>query len=252
MAVQHIMSSKTFDYGTVCSSEQAIVTEDAIVEEVKRVIRAQGGYFLEGEKAEKIKSIMVRQGGGMNPAIVGKPAKELARIAGIEIPAETRLLVFEEQGVGPGYPFSYEKLTALIGFYSVPDWQAAADLCTRLLKNGGLGHSLAVHSNDKEVIRHFGLHQPVSRVLVNSPSTQGAVGLSTNLDPSFTLGCGAVGGSSTSDNVGAQHLFNVRYLAHGLENFTVKNDDKGSIDIDAITDLVIAQLKNMNLVSTTV
>ncbi len=247
-AVRLIMSSKTFDYGTVCSSEQAIVTEEAIASQVKKALIAQGGVFLEGAAAEKVKAIMQRPGGGMNPAIVGKPASELARMADIEIPADARLLLYEEQGVGRGYPFSYEKLTALMGFYVVRDWQAADELCIKLLHNGGLGHSMAIHSKDEAIIRHFSLTQPVSRVLVNTPSTQGAVGISTNLDPSFTLGCGTVGGSSTTDNVGTQHLFNFRYVAYGLEETTRQSSDNRAVDIETITNLVLAQLEKMNYV----
>lgn len=246
-AVRRIMTSKTFDHGTVCSSEQAIVTEGCIADQVRKALIAEGGYFLEGEAAERIKKIMQRAGGGMNPVIVGKPAAELARMAGIEIPKDTRLLIYAEQGVGPGYPFSYEKLTALIGFYTVPDWQAAAALCTRLLHNGGLGHSLAIHSQNEEVIRHFGLTQPVSRVLVNTPSTHGAVGISTNLDPSMTLGCGPVGGSSTTDNVGTQHLFNLRTIAYGLDQATTSAREE-AVDVETITRLVLAQLKKTNQV----
>ncbi len=245
-AVRHIMKGKTFDHGTVCSSEQAIVTEDSVAAEVKKALLAEGGFFLQGAVADKVKAIMQSPKGGMNAAIVGKPATELARMAGIEVPPGTRLLLYEEQGVGPGYPFSYEKLTALMGFYTVRDCQMAADLCTQLLKNGGLGHSMAIHSKNEEIIRHFGLTQPVSRLLVNTPSTHGAVGLSTNLDPSLTLGCGSVGGSSTSDNVGTQHLFNIRSVAYGLEEPAQERADSSAVDIEAITTLVLAQLKKLN------
>lgn len=245
-AVNLIMSSKTFDHGTVCSSEQAIITEAAIAEEIKRALVQQGGYFLENQAADRIKKLMQRPGGGMNPAIVGKTATVLAQMAGIEVPSGTRLLIYEEQGVGPGYPFSYEKLTALMGFYTVPSWQEASELSIRLLKNGGLGHSMAIHSKNEEVLRHFSLTQPVSRVLVNTPSTQGAVGLSTGLDPSMTLGCGHIGGSSTSDNVGVQHLFTLRYVAYGLEE--PASDSQQDVDIETITKLVLTQLKKMNYV----
>ncbi len=247
-AVERVMTGKTFDYGTVCSSEQAIVTEESIAERVKQAFVAQGGYFLEGEAAEKVKVIMKSPKGGMNAAIVGKPATVLAEMAGIEIPAGTRLLLYEEQGVGRGYPFSYEKLTALMGFYTVKDWHAAADLCLRLLKNGGLGHSLSLHSNNEEIIRYFGLNMPVSRLLVNTPSSLGAVGSSTNLDPSLTLGCGPVGGSSTTDNVGVKHMFNIRSIAYGLDH-GVPQQTQSNIDIDRISALVVEQLKKMNYVS---
>ncbi len=235
VAIRKILESKTFDNGTVCSSEQAIITEEIIARRVKEELRAQGGYFLEGESAEKIKAIMERPTGGMNPAIVGKTAQDLACMAGIEIPAGARLLIYEEQGVGPQYPFSSEKLTALIGFYTV-------------LENGGTGHSLAIHSKNEEVIRHLALSQPVSRVLVNTPSTHGAVGISTSLNPSFTLGCGTVGGSSTSDNVGPLHLFNIRSIAYGLEDEVGQRTKIGSMDIELVTSLIVEKLKTMNCV----
>lgn len=247
-AVSRIMTGKTFDYGTVCSSEQALVTEESIASEVKKTLIAEGCYFLEGTDADNVKGLMTGPRGSMNPAIIGQPASALAQMAGIEIPAGTRLLVYEEQGVGPGYPFSYEKLTCLLGFYTVPDWQSADELCTRLLKNGGLGHSMAIHSNNEKIIRYFALSQSVSRLLVNTPSSLGAVGVSTNLDPSLTLGCGPVGGSSTSDNVGVQHLFNVRYVARGLDNPVSQRMDKNTVDIEAITNMVFEQLKKMNAV----
>jgi len=247
-AVQRIMTGKTFDFGTVCSSEQALVVEEPVVEEVKKALLAEGCYFLEGAAAEKIKGLMQGPRGSMNPAIVGRSASALAELAGIEIPTGTRLLVYEEQGVGPGYPFSYEKLTCLLGFYTVSDWQAADVLCRQLLQNGGLGHSMAIHSNNQEIIRHFALTQPVSRVLVNSPSSLGAVGVTTNLDPSLTLGCGPVGGSSTTDNVGVKHLFNIRYVAYGLEEAVPQKVESSGVDIEAISQLVVEQLKKMNYV----
>ena len=247
-AVRRIMAGKTFDYGTVCSSEQAIVTEESIAAEVKKNLLAEGCYFLEGTAAEKIKGLMTGPRGSMNPAIVGQPATTLAQMAGIEIPTGTRLLIYEEQGVGSGYPFSYEKLTSLLGFYTVQDWQAADKLCTQLLQNGGLGHSMAIHSNNEEIIRHFSLSQPVSRLLVNTPSSLGAVGVTTNLDPSLTLGCGPVGGSSTTDNVGVKHLFNIRYIAYGLDAAPAQRADGNSVDIEAISRLVFEQLKKMNYV----
>jgi len=217
-AVAKIMSSKTFDNGTICASEQSIVTESCIADKVRATLEAQGGYFLTGEKLEKVKRLMERGNGSMNPAIVGRDALTIAHLCGIEVPTGTRLLISDEQGVGPKYPFSKEKLTALLGFYVVEDWREACELCTALLHNGGVGHSLSIHSQNEEVIREFGLKKPVSRMLVNTPSTQGAVGISTSLFPSFTLGCGAVGGSATSDNVTPLNLMNVRRVAYDLNS----------------------------------
>ena len=209
----------------------------------------------------------------MNPAIVGRDAQTIARIAGIDVPQGTRLLVSDEKGVGHKYPFSKEKLTALLGFYVVEDWHEACELCTALLHNCGAGHTLAIHSNNEEIIREFGLKKPVSRIMVNTPATQGAVGLSTGLFPSFTLGCGAVGGSATSDNVTPMNLINIRRVAydlnsqcccsgngHGADSHAAPAASccsgsghgtsapaagAGNIDINAVTELIVAELKKV-------
>ena len=217
-AVSKIMSSKTFDNGTICASEQSIVTESCIADKVRATLEAQGGYFLTGEKLEKVKRVMERGNGSMNPAIVGRDALSIAHVAGIDVPAGTRLLISDEKGVGTKDTFSKEKFAALLGIYVREDWHEACELCTALLHNGGVVHSLAIHSRNEEVIREFGLKKPVSRMLVNTPSTQGAVGISTGLFPSFTLGCGAVGGSATSDNVTPLNLMNVRRVAYDLNS----------------------------------
>lgn len=248
-AITKIFSSKTFDNGTVCASEQSIVTEAVIADKVKATLIAQGGYFLKGEELEKVKRVMERANGTMNPDIVGRDAAHIAKLAGIDIPSTVRLLISDEKGVGPKYPFSKEKLTALLGFYVVEDWKEACEVCHALLQNGGVGHSLSIHSQNEEVIREFGLQKPVSRMLVNTPSTQGAVGITTSLFPSFTLGCGAVGGSSTSDNVTPLNLMNVRRIAYDLGNMTCQSapahSESESLDVSAITAMIVEQLKQM-------
>ncbi|MFT5730250.1 MAG: acetaldehyde dehydrogenase (acetylating) [Desulforhopalus sp.] len=248
-AVAKIFLSKTFDNGTVCASEQSIIADACIADNVKASIISNGGYFLQGEDLERVKRIMERANGSMNPDIVGRDAAHIARLAGITIPAGTRLLVSDEKGVGPKFPFSKEKLTALIAFYVVEDWRESCDICHALLENGGVGHSLAIHSNNEEVIREFGMKKPVSRMLVNTPSTHGAVGISTSLFPAFTLGCGTLGGSSTSDNVTPLNLMNIRRIAYDKGNVSVQpapvQTEATTIDVDAITNMIIQQLKNM-------
>ena len=248
VAVQKVFASKTFDYGTICASEQAIVTEACIADKVKASVIAQGGVFLEGEKLAKVKRIMERPNGAMNPAIVGRSAMAIAKIAGINVPAGTTMLLCEEEGVGRKFPFSKEKLTSLLGFYTVNDWEEACELCFKLLKNGGLGHSMGIHSKNETIIREFALKKPVSRFLVNTPTTQGAVGITTNMAPSFTLGCGTVGGSATSENVGPHHLFNVRRMAYGLDDAasTSCSAPKGDVDVQAVTNMIMEQLKKMS------
>ncbi len=255
-AVTKIMASKTFDNGTICASEQAIITDNVIDAQVRATLKAQGGYFLQGECLEKVKKVMERPNGAMNPAIVGRDAQYIANLAGITVPAGTRLLIGEEKGVGRAYPFSKEKLTALMGYYTVEDWNEACELSIKLLHNGGVGHSLAIHSKDESVICAFGLKKPVSRMLVNTPSTHGAVGLSTNLFPSFTLGCGAVGGSSTSDNVTPEHLFDTRRIAYDTGELSYAGNTPTpsadvtpkteSINVEAITQMIVNELKKMS------
>ncbi len=244
-AVTKIIASKTFDNGTVCASEQALITEKVSAAKVKACLIAQGGYFLEGEELQKIKGVMERGDGSMNPAIVGRDAQTIARMAKIDIPANTRIMLSEETEVGPKVPFSKEKLTALMAFYVVEDWQEACELSFKLLKNGGLGHSLAIHSGNNRVIREFAMKKPVSRLLVNTPATHGAVGLSTNLSPSLTLGCGAVGGSATSDNVDTLHLFNIRRVAYGVNSIGIDAPpvQEDEIDVRLLTEMIMERLK---------
>lgn len=244
-AVEKIFRSKGFDNGTVCASEQAIVTEKCIEQRVREEVIKRGGFFLRGEALEKVKAIMERPNGGMNPKIVGKSAHDIAAMAGIEIPAQATILLSDEPGVGEKYPFSKEKLTQLLGFYVVNDWHEACELCIELLENGGLGHTLSIHSKDEKIIREFAFKKPVSRFLVNTPSTHGAVGLSTGLAPSFTLGCGTVGGSATSDNVSPLHLINSRWMAYGLEERKTEENSIGEQDIEMICKIVMEQLSKL-------
>ncbi|MDR0382177.1 MAG: acetaldehyde dehydrogenase (acetylating) [Oscillospiraceae bacterium] len=216
LAVKRIVDSKTFDNGTICASEQSIVTEDCIKEEVAAELLRQGAYFLSAEEKEKVSAVLMRPGGTMNPRIVGKSAQHVADLAGVRVPADTRVLVGFETEVGGKTPFSKEKLCPVLAFYVEPDWEAACETCVRILRHEGAGHTLIIHSNDESVIRAFALKKPVSRILVNTSGAPGGIGATTNLFPALTLGCGAVGGSSTSDNIGPLHLINIRRLAYGV------------------------------------
>lgn len=214
-SVEDIMLSKTFDYGTICASEQSIVVEECnrtqVVEEFKR----QGGYFMTKEETDKVCQLLFKNGHAMNAKFVGRSPQVIADAAGITIPAGTRVLIGEQDGVGNGYPLSYEKLTSVLGFYTVRDWQDACDLCIRLLKNCGLGHTMSIHTEDPEIVRRF-YEKPVFRIIVNTPATQGGTGISTGLAPAFTLGCGTWSGSATADNVTPLHLMNIKRVAYGI------------------------------------
>lgn len=219
-AVKMILASKTFDNGTICASEQAIVTEECIKAQVMAEFKRQGGYFLAPEEAAAMARVLITPYGAVNASLVGRSPKVIADEAGISIPPGTRVLIAELTGVGPEHPLSREKLSPVLGFYTEKDWHAACLRCIELLNFGGVGHSLVIHSQNPEVIMEFALKKPVFRILVNTPSSQGAIGFSTGLEPSLTLGCGTWGGSSTSDNVTPLHLINRKRLAYGIRDVT--------------------------------
>lgn len=226
-AVKNIIASKTFDNGTICASEQSIVVEECNREEVIAELKKQGGYFMTAEETAKVCATIFKPGTTkMNAKFVGKAALVIADAAGLSVPPETKILIGEQSGVGPAFPLSYEKLTTVIAFYTVKDWHEACDLCISLLQHG-LGHTLSLHTNDKDLVMKFA-KKPASRVLVNTGSSQGGVGASTGLLPSFTLGCGSWGGSSSSENVGPQHLINIKRVAYGIKDCsTLAADDPG-------------------------
>lgn len=216
-AVRRIIASKTFDNGTICASEQSVVTEECVRDLVVEQFQKQGGCFVSGEDQRKLEAILRRPGSDtVNPRIVGRSALDIARLAGITVPQDTRVILCAQDKVGKEYPFCIEKLSPLLAFYTVPDWQRACEKCLELLNFTGIGHSLAIHTGNPELVRTFLLKKPVSRVLVNTGSTQGGIGATTGIAPSFTLGCGAVGGSATSDNVTVRHLYQIRRAAYGL------------------------------------
>lgn len=220
MAVKHIMDSKTFDNGTICASEQSIITERCIKEQVVAEVKKQGGYFMSAEESEKVGRFIMRANGTMNPKIVGRSAKVIADMAGITIPEGTRVLVSFQTTVGKDNPYSREKLCPILAFYTENTWEDACSRSMEILFNEGAGHTMTIHSEDMSVIREFALKKPVSRLLVNTIGSLGGVGAATGLQPALTLGCGAVGGSATSNNVGPMDLINIRRVAFGLKELS--------------------------------
>jgi acetaldehyde dehydrogenase (acetylating) len=226
LAVKRIFDSKTFDNGTICASEQSIVTEACIKNEVMKEVQKQGGYFLPPGDSEKVEKILMNASGTMNAKLVGRSADYIAKAAGVSIPKGTRVLLAEETRVGPKYPYSKEKLMPVLGFYVEENWEKACERCIEILTNEGAGHTMSIHSKDEKVIREFGLKKPVSRLIVNSPAALAGVGATTGLSPSFTLGCGAVGKNATGDNIGPMNLINIRRVARGLREI---EDIRGAI-----------------------
>ncbi|MBQ3109242.1 MAG: hypothetical protein IJC67_06470, partial [Clostridia bacterium] len=190
---------------------------DAIAEKVIAEAKKQGGYFMSDAESEKVGKFIMRANGTMNPKIVGKSAKVIADMAGISIPAGTRVLISHQNTVGKGNPYSREKLCPILAFYIEDSWEKACERSIEILQNEGVGHTMTIHSEDMSVIREFALKKPVSRLIVNTPGALGGTGATTGLPPAFTLGCGAIGGSATSDNVGPMNLINIRRVAFGLK-----------------------------------
>ncbi|MBR0599880.1 acetaldehyde dehydrogenase (acetylating) [Sinanaerobacter chloroacetimidivorans] len=212
-AAEHILMGKTFDNGTICASEQAIVAEECISEKLMAELVNRGGHFLTKEETEKVSRVVILPSHGVNPKVVGKPPQFIAELAGISVPSTAKCLIAPLFGVGPQWPLSYEKLSTVLGYYTVKDWHEGCERCIQLLEIGGIGHSLAIHCTDMEVITEFVLKKPIFRILINTPAALGGVGATTNLAPSFTLGCGTWGGSSVSENVTPMHLLNIKRAA---------------------------------------
>ena len=215
LAVKRIFDSKTFDNGTICASEQSIVTEQCIKDQVIAEVKKQGGYFLSEEESAKVGRFIMRANGTMNPQIVGKSAQTIADKAGITIPKGTRVLLSTQTTVSKDNPYAREKLCPILAFYVEENWKSACKRCIEILQNEGVGHTMTLHTEDKSVVQAFALEKPVSRLLVNTPGALGGVGATTGLAPALTLGCGAVGGSATSDNITPMHLINIRRIAYG-------------------------------------
>ena len=224
-AVKRILDSKTFDNGTICASEQSIVTTRAMEKAVTAELERQGAYVLSGEEHKKLSKFILRPNGTMNPAIVGKSVETVAALAGLGgVPASARVLVARETGVGPGYPYSSEKLGLILAYYVEDDEEAVLRRCVEILDWEGAGHTFSIHAEDEAVVKRFAQAVPASRVLVNTPSSLGGIGATTCLFPALTLGCGAVGGSSSSNNIGPLDLINIKRVAWGVKELEELRD----------------------------
>ena len=213
-AVRDIITGKTFDNGVLCSSENSVVADEAVIDEVRKEFVAQGGYFMNKAEMDAVAKVLVSPQRLPNPALVGKSAIVIAEKCGIPVPPGTRVLIAPLDGVGRDYPLSIEKLCPVLSFYVVRDWREGCERCKQILKYGGMGHTMSIHSTNEQVILEFGLKKPAFRIIVNSPTTLGSIGLTTGLDPAMTLGCGGYGGNITSDNISPKHLLNIKRLAY--------------------------------------
>ena len=181
------------------------------------IARAQGAYLLDEKEREKLSRFILRPNGTMNPAIVGRSVEALAKLAGLDrVPPTARVLVAREDGVGKGHPYSSEKLGLILAYYVEDSQRSALDRCVEILEWEGAGHTFAIHCADETVVKQFAAAVPASRVLVNTPASLGGIGATTCLFPALTLGCGAVGGSSSSNNIGPLDLINIKRVAWGV------------------------------------
>jgi acetaldehyde dehydrogenase (acetylating) len=212
-AVRDILTGKCFDNGTICSSEQAIVVERLIDSQVRERLAAEGAYFLSKEHQQALTKVVVTATNTLNPKIVGKTPKVIAEMAGITIPEGTRAIICELSGVGRDYPLSMEKLSPILAYYVVDNLEEGCERCAQILRYGGMGHTASIHTESRDAAREYGIRMPASRVIVNSPSTHGAIGFTTDLEPSMTLGCGSWGGNVTSDNISPRHLVDIKRIA---------------------------------------
>lgn len=219
-AANDILTGKSFDNGVLCSSPNSVVVDEAIEAEARRQFKDQGGYFLSAAEAETLARQLVTPQRLPNPAFVGKSAVDIAEKCGISVPAGTRALIAELKGVGRDFPLSIEKLCPVLSYYVVKDWREGCERCKQILKYGGMGHTMSIHSQNDAVILEFGLHKPAYRICVNTPTTHGSIGLTTGLDPAMTLGCGGFGGNITSDNISPKHLLNIKRVAYELRPAT--------------------------------
>ncbi|PYS44676.1 MAG: acetaldehyde dehydrogenase [Acidobacteria bacterium] len=212
-AVQDILTGKCFDNGTICASEQAIVVDAPIEMAVREQFKLQGGYFISQSEADQLARIVATPQRSLNSAIVGKSVEVIANLAGISVPPGTRCIMADVGGVGREFPLSMEKLSPILAFYVEDGIERGAARCNQVLHYGGMGHTAGVHTRSREAAVRYGGEMPASRITVNTPPTHGAIGFSTALPPSMTLGCGSWGGNVTSDNVSPLHLMDIKRVA---------------------------------------
>ncbi len=215
-AIRDILTGKTFDNGTLCSSEQAIVCDASVKDTALEELRKQGAYLCNAQEKALLEKTIQTPRRTLNVKIVGKSADKIAQMAGFNVPPGTRAIVAHADGVGLDYPISMEKLSPLLAFYVVKDWREGCEKCIEILRFGGLGHTLSLHTREDKIVREFGLKKPAFRICVNTPAALGAVGYTTNLFPAMTLGCGAQGNNITSDNISPLHLINLKRVAYGV------------------------------------
>ncbi len=213
-AARYIVFSKAFDCSTICATEQAVIADRPIAARLAELMQTNGAYFVDEVQASALRKTLFAPDGSINPQTVGKSPQVLAGLAGFRVPETARILVAKLSRIGKDEPLSREKLTTVLGWYEVEGWEAGCERSIELILFGGRGHTQIIHANDEKIIMAFGLEKPVFRILVNTMGTLGAIGATTGVMPSLTLGAGGIGGSITGDNVTVYHMFNIKRLAY--------------------------------------
>lgn len=246
-AVADIVESKTFDNGVICASEQSIIVHRSHAKEAEAELEKQGCHILSEEEGKKLSAFLFRGNGTMNPAIVGKTAAKIAEMADLSQKArQAKVLVAREYGAGAQYPYSMEKLCPILALYHVENEEEALSLSCAILHHEGSGHTFSIHANEEKVIERFATEVPVSRFLVNTPAALGGIGSTTNLFPALTLGCGAVGGSSSSNNIGPMDLINIRRVAWGHKQAQTAHTTVETIEEDLLEQLTQRLLQRLS------
>lgn len=212
-AVADILTGTCFDNGTICASEQAVVVDAPVEALVREQFQQQGAHFLNPAEADAVAKILLTPQRTLNAGIVGRSAAFIANLAGVSIPENTRCLIADCGGVGRDFPWSVEKLSPTLAFFVVDGVERGAERCNEILQFGGMGHTAGMHTQDRAAAIRYGEQMPAARVVINSPTTHGAIGLTTDLAPSMTLGCGSWGGNVTSDNITPMHLMDIKRVA---------------------------------------
>jgi acetaldehyde dehydrogenase (acetylating) len=232
-AAYDIVLGKTFDNGVLCSSPNSVVVDESIAEEARRRFQAEGSYFMDDRETDALAKSLVSPQRLPNPALVGRSAAFIADKVGITVPSGTRALIAPLKGVGRDFPLSIEKLCPVLSWYVVKDWREGCERCIQILRYGGMGHTMSIHSQNEDVILQFGLKKPAFRICVNTPTTHGSIGLTTGLDPAMTLGCGGPGGNITSDNISPRHLLNLKRVAYEVRPAVASRADAGKSAADS-------------------
>ena len=237
-----ILRSKSFDFGTVCASEQSMIVEKDMEKQVTDVAKTMGFYFMSTNEADKLAKLLFKPNGGLSPDVVGKSAVYLAKIAGFSVPTDTKVLVAMADKVGLKHPYSMEKLCPVLAMFVEENENAVLQRSLEILHFEGRGHTFSIHTEDKDVIRRLALEMPVSRFLVNTPAALGGIGYSTGLFPALTLGCGAVGGSSSSNNISPMDLINIRRVAWDTGKDTTQTTVDNDL-VELLTAKILERLK---------